>query len=145
VLLVGGALAYFAPRQPNVVETAPPVVMDQTPPVNNTVVVENNVPVPVPNSAPNTVVVQPPPVTSTTNSVTRIERDRERVVHPPANSSPARAPGKTGDTNVTINNAQRAPAPGNAAPAPAGTAAGNMTGNATPAAGGVTTGATPGY
>ncbi|MBW3635903.1 MAG: hypothetical protein KY445_05470 [Armatimonadetes bacterium] len=88
LLLLGGAtLAYFAMRP---AETPATTVINNTDPARETIV--NNtvaVPVPVPDTSPDTVVVQPP--APSTNTTTRVERNttttRDSVVTPPTSTN----------------------------------------------------------
>ena len=129
VLLIGGALAYFATRTPETPETGPAVVINRNaPPAPGNTVIQQ-VPVPAPNANPDVVVVQPgtDTVTNTTKTI-----ERETVIQPPANNAPAPNAPK-GDTNVTVNNAPRN-APGANRPAPNAPPANAPADNAAPAA-----------
>ena len=68
VLLVGGALAYFATRPGEVVA---PVVVDQdAPPTSTTTIIEDNQPAPITNDNPDTIIVQPAPEVETRSETT---------------------------------------------------------------------------
>jgi len=87
VLLVGGALAYFATRPGDA--PGPDVVVDQNPPASSTTVIENNQPAPAPGS--DTVVVQPP-ANVETKSETTVTTGETSKDAPAANAPAADAP-----------------------------------------------------
>ena len=87
ILLIGGALAYFATRRPE-----PDIVVNSPMPGKETVIIEKDVPA---NPSPPIVIDRPvvvtPPVTNTIERDTTVIHDR--VVTPPSTST---------TTNVTI-------------------------------------------
>jgi hypothetical protein len=124
VLVVGGALAYFATRSnDNVPEATSTTIVQQQPanPTPGTVVVTP------PATAPDTVVVERPVVVPQTRTIERNTRtDTTRVVPAPQGSSSG---GNSTAPNVTVNT--------NVAP-PASTSSGNNGGTAAGGASGGT-------
>ena len=121
VLVVLGALAYYATRQPDTTT----VVTQPTTQVTKETVVEREVP--VTGGTPNTIVVQPQAPAAAPATSPKVETKVTVNTSPGAAPKAPANPAPRGDTNVTVNTqpAQKAPA---TAPAGDGATGGTTSG-----------------